>query len=165
MLDGNLLGEHVRVVSGNVLVGESIGKEGYLNFYDDQITVIAEGDKERFFLTDGWLAPIANRLSFHRAFGLLSFLNGKKKEYKLDSSLNGEVRPFVQTGEFEKVLPMDIYPIYLLKAIMAEDYDEMEALGIYELAEEDLALCEFIDVSKTKVQEVLRDGINLLMTS
>lgn len=164
-LDGNLEDDHCRVISGNVLTGESIGREGYLGFYDDLITVIPEGDKERFFLTSGWLGLIANRLSFHRAFGLVSFLNGKNKKYKLDTNVNGEERPFVQTGAFEKVVPMDLYPVYLLKAIMAEDFDEMEALGIYEVAEEDLALCEFIDVSKMPVQKILRQGIDLMMES
>jgi Na+-transporting NADH:ubiquinone oxidoreductase subunit A len=162
----NNIGEgESRVISGNVLTGESIGSEGYLNFYDDQITVIPEGNKERFFLSSGWLGVIASRLSFHRAFGLISFLSGKEKQYNLDSNLNGEVRPFVQTGTFERVLPMDIYPVYLLKAILAEDYDEMVALGIFELAEEDLALCEFVDVSKMPVQKILREGIDLLMES
>ncbi len=164
-LRDNLKEGNTRVISGNVLTGESIGQEGYLGFYDDLITVIPEGDEERFFLTTGWLGPIMSRLSFHRAWGLMSFLNGGKKKYDLDTNLNGEERPFVQTGAFEKVLPMDIYPVYLLKAIMAEDYDEMEALGIYELAEEDLSLCEFIDVSKMPVQSILREGIQLMMES
>ena len=164
-LRNRLKNEKSRIISGNVLTGESIGQEGYLNFYDDQITAIPEGDKERFFLTTGWLAPVASRLSYHRAFGLMSFLFGKSKQYTLDTNVNGELRPFVQTGSFEQVLPMDIYPVYLLKAIMAEDYDDMVALGIYELAEEDLALCEFIDVSKMPVQKILREGIDLLMES
>ena len=110
----------------------------------------------------GWIKPVSKILSFHRAFGLLSFLNGKK-EYNLDTNINGELRAFVQTGEFEKVLPMDILPTYLFKAILAEDYDEMEELGIYELLEEDVALCEFIDVSKNVLQKMLRKGLNLLI--
>jgi len=157
----NLNEEHVRVISGNVLTGEKIPKEGYLGYYDNQITVIPEGDKPRFFLTDGWMAPVANRLSFHRALGLLSFLN-PKKEYALDTSTNGEDRAFVMTGAFEKVMPMDVYPTHLIKAIMAEDYDEMEALGIYEVVEEDLALCEFIDVSKHPIQSIVRKGLDLM---
>ncbi|MEH0154133.1 Na(+)-translocating NADH-quinone reductase subunit A [Limibacter armeniacum] len=153
---------HVRIISGNVLTGESVGKDGYLGYYDQLVTVLPEGDKPRFFLTDGWLGFITDRLSFHRAFGLLG---GKNKTYKLDTSLNGEERAFVMTGAFEKVLPMDIYPTYLLKAIMAGDYEEMEALGIYEVAEEDLALCEFIDVSKHDVQAMIREGIEMLRLS
>lgn len=160
-LTNNLNDEHVRVISGNVLTGEHIEKDGHLGYYDHQITVIPEGDRPRFFLTDGWLAPTANRLSFHKALGLLSFLTPKKK-FKLDSSTNGEERAFVMSGVFRQVTPMDIYPTYLIKAIMANDYDEIEALGIYEVIEEDLALCEFIDVSKHNIQSLIRDGINLI---
>ncbi len=161
-IEKNLNEDHVRIISGNVLTGQKIEADGYLGFYDHMITVIPEGDKPRFFATEGWFAPTFNRLSFHRSLGLLSFLNGKNKEYALDSSTNGEERAFVMTGAFEKVLPMDILPTYLIKAIMAEDFDEMEALGIYEVAEEDFALCEFIDVSKHNVQELIRKGIELM---
>lgn len=163
-LKNNLKSDHVRVISGNVLTGTAIDKDGHIGYYDHMITVIPEGDKPRFFLTDGWLAPTTKRLSFHRALGLLSFLN-PKKEYSLDTSTNGELRAFVMTGAFEDVTPMDILPTHLLKAIMAEDYDEMEELGIYEVIEEDLALCEFIDVSKNNVQSMLRDGLTLLQES
>jgi len=161
LLKNNLNSEHIRVISGNVLTGKKISKNSYLGYYDHQITVIPEGDRPRFFLSDGWLAPTASRLSFHKALGLLSFLN-PKKEFKLDSSMNGEERAFVVTGAFEKVVPMDILPTYLIKAIMAGDYDEMEALGIYEVIEEDLALCEFIDVSKHDIQSLVREGIDLI---
>jgi len=162
VLANNLNEDHVRVISGNVLTGEKIAPDGYMGFYDLVLTVIPEGDRPRFFATEGWFAPTSKRLSFHRALGLLSFLNGKSKEYVLDTSTNGEERAFVMTGAFEKVLPMDILPTYLLKAIMAEDYDEMEALGIYEVAEEDLALCEFIDVSKHDIQALVRKGLDLM---
>ena len=104
-------------------------------------------------------------MSFQKAFGLLSFLNGSKKEYVLNSNINGEKRAFVQSGVMEKVLPMDIYPIYLLKAILTEDYDSMEALGIYEVVEEDFALCEFVDVSKNDVQKIIRQGLDLMQNS
>ncbi len=160
-VEGNLVSDHVRYISGNVLTGEKIESKGYLGFYDHQVTVLPEGDKPRFFLTEGWLAPVANRLSFHRALGLLSFLN-PKKAYKLDTSLNGEERAFVMTGAFEQVVPMDILPMHLVKAIMAHDYDEMEALGIYEVVEEDLALCEFIAVSKQPIQQIIREGLDLM---
>jgi Na+-transporting NADH:ubiquinone oxidoreductase subunit A len=159
----NLNSEHVRIISGNALTGERIKEDGYLGYYDNMLTVLPEGDRYKFFLTEGWFSPQINRLSAHRALLLFSFLNGKKKEYKLDTNMNGEERAFVQTGMFEKVVPMDIYPVYLLKAIMAEDYDEMEALGIFEVIEEDLALCEFVDVSKMNVQKIVRDGINLML--
>jgi Na+-transporting NADH:ubiquinone oxidoreductase subunit A len=160
-LKNNLKQQHVRVISGNVLTGEAIDADGYLNYYDHLLTVIPEGDKPRFFLSDGWLAPTASRLSFHRALGLLSFLN-PKKEFVLDTSTNGEERAFVMSGAFEEVVPMDILPTHLIKAILAEDFDDMEALGIYEVVEEDLALCEFIDVSKHEIQALVRKGLSLL---
>lgn len=158
---GNLKSGHVRVISGNVLTGEKINLEGYLGFYHNQITVIPEGDYYEFL---GWAKPTTTKLSYHRALGLLSFLT-PKKEFVLDSNARGEERAFVQTGVFESVTPMDILPIYLLKAIMAEDFDEMEELGIYEVVEEDLALCEFVDVSKHPVQELVRKGIELIQYS
>ncbi|MCK6618227.1 MAG: Na(+)-translocating NADH-quinone reductase subunit A [Cyclobacteriaceae bacterium] len=160
-LDNNLKQNHVRVVSGNVLTGTSIGPEGYIGFFDHLVTVIPEGDYYEFL---GWIKPTVNKISFQRAFGLLSFLT-PKKEFVADSNTRGEPRAFVQTGVFEKVTPMDILPTYLIKAIIAEDYDEMEALGIYEVIEEDLALCEFVDVSKHNVQEILREGIDLIRNS
>ncbi|MDR7131152.1 Na+-transporting NADH:ubiquinone oxidoreductase subunit A [Algoriphagus sp. 4150] len=157
---GNLNSGHVRVISGNVLTGEKIALEGYLGYYHNQITVIPEGDYYEFM---GWAKP-TTRLSYHRALGLLSFLT-PKKEFVLDSNGRGEERAFVQTGVFESVTPMDILPVYLLKAIMAEDFDEIEELGIYEIVEEDLALCEFVDVSKHPVQELVRKGIELIQYS
>ena len=158
ILNGNIKNDDSRVISGNILTGTSISSNGYLGFYDNMITVIPEGNHYDFL---GWIKPVFNKLSFHRAFGLFSFLNSKKK-YILDTNTNGELRAFVQTGEFEKVLPMDILPTYLFKSILANDYDEMEELGIYELIEEDVALCEFIDVSKNDLQSLLRKGLNLL---
>lgn len=159
MVEGNLKQPHVRFISGNPLTGERIPDQGYLGFYDHLLSVLPEGDHSLFL---GWLMPKKNTLSFHRAWGLFSFLNGKNKEYVLDTNTNGEPRAFVQTGSFEQVMPMDIYPTYLIKAIMAEDFDNMEALGIYEVVEEDLALCEYIDVSKHELQEILREGLELM---
>ena len=161
LVDGTVSDGNVRFISGNVLTGEHINSTGYLGFYHNQLTVIPEGDYYEMF---GWILPTTKKLSFHRAFGLLSFLN-PKKEYVLDTNTRGQERAFVQTGTFEKVTPMDILPTYLLKAIMAEDYDEMEELGIYEVIEEDLALCEFVDVSKHDVQAIVRDGLNLIKNS
>lgn len=159
MIKDNISGDHVRYISGNVLTGERIDESGYIGFYDAQVTVVPEGDFEELL---GWIKPTTSKLSFHRAIGLLSFMN-KSKEYVLNTNTNGEERAFVMTGEFEKVLPMDVLPTYLFKAIMAEDFDEMEALGIFELIEEDVALCEFIDVSKHELQAILRKGINLMI--
>ena len=164
-LENNLKQDNVRVISGNVLTGTKIEKDGYLGYYDQMISVIPEGNDHIFM---GSFAPDKKRLSFHRALGLLSFLDmfvDKKPEYVLNTNINGEHRNFVDTGSFEAVLPMDIYPTYLLKAIMAEDYENMEALGILELAEEDLALCEFIDPSKHEIQSILRKGIELMRNS
>lgn len=161
IVDGRLSNNHVRIVSGNVLTGEKVDEEGYLGFYHHQVTVIPEGDQPEFL---GWILPGANKLSFHRAIGLFSFLM-PKKEFRLDTNMNGQHRAFVQSGVFEKVTPMDIYPTYLLKSIMAEDYDGMEQLGIYEVIEEDLALCEYVDVSKHNVQEIIREGLDLLQNS
>ncbi|MFT5642162.1 MAG: Na+-transporting NADH:ubiquinone oxidoreductase subunit A [Cyclobacteriaceae bacterium] len=150
-----------RFISGNVLTGENIGKEGYIGHFSSQITVIPEGEYEEFL---GWLKPSTSKLSFHKALGLLSFLNNKK-EYVVDTNTHGEERPFVVSGSFEKVLPMDILPTYLFKAIVANDYDEVESLGIFELLEEDVALCEFIDPSKNELQKLLREGIELIQNS
>lgn len=160
-LHNNLKSEHVRVISGNVLTGYRIDKEAHIGFFDHLVSVIPEGDYYEFM---GWINPSAKKLSKSRAWGLLSFFN-YKKEFVVDSNMHGEPRAFVQTGVFEQVTPMDVLPTHLLKAIISEDYDEMEALGIYEVIEEDLALCEFVDVSKHNVQEILREGIDLMLNS
>lgn len=161
-LNENLTNEHVRIISGNVLTGEKIARDGYLGFYDNLVSVAPEGDEYEFL---GWMLPSRKKLSFHKTLGLLSFMNSKKTEYVIDTNTKGEPRAFVQTGEFEKVTPMDILPTYLIKAILADDFDEMEALGIYEVIEEDLALCEFIDVSKHHIQAIVRDGLELMQYS
>lgn len=157
----NLKSENVRFISGNVLTGTKIDDDGHLGHFDHLLTVIEEGDKPEAF---GWVLPQFNKPSFHRAFGLMAFL-APGKSFRVDTNTNGEPRPFVQTNVFERVTPMDVLPTYLLKAILAEDYDEMEALGIYEVIEEDLALCEFVDVSKHDVQAILREGLDLIQFS
>ncbi len=162
LLADNVSEDNVRVISGDVLTGQTIANDGYIGFYDNEICVIPEGNEAEFF---GWILPTAKKLSFHRAIGLMSFMGGKKKEYEINTNLKGEERAFVQSGAFEKVVPMDIYPTYLIKAILAQDYEEMEALGIYEIAEEDFALCEFIDVSKNDIQNIVREGIEMLRLS
>lgn len=156
----NVEGDNNRFVSGNVLTGEAVGENGYLGFHHSQVTVLPEGDEEEFL---GWLKPTTKKLSFHKSIGLFSFLN--KKEFMVDTNTHGEERGFVMTGAFEKVMPMDVLPTYLFKAILANDYDEIEALGIFELLEEDVALCEFIDVSKNDLQHILREGIELIRNS
>ncbi len=161
LMANGIKSDHVRVISGNVLTGEKINKDGYLGFYHHQISVIPEGDYHEFL---GWILPSPNKLSFSRAFGLLSFLQ-PKKEYVLDTNMHGQHRAFVQSGVFERVTPMDILPVHLIKSILAEDFDGMEQLGIYEVIEEDLALCEFVDVSKHDVQNIVREGLDLIQNS
>lgn len=145
-----------RIISGNVLTGQEIPEDGYLGFYDSQITVIPEGNEPEFM---GWLTPGLNKFSMSRSF--FSWLTPNKK-YELNTNLHGEERPFVVTGEYEKVFPMDIYPVHLLKAILIEDIELMENLGIYEVVEEDFALCEFICTSKIESQDIIRRGLDLI---
>lgn len=157
----NVAAENVRYISGNALTGANVGKDGYLGFYDHQVTVLPEGNDYEFI---GWITPGANKLSVQRAWGLFSFLT-PNKEFKLNTNTHGEPRAMVQTGVWEQLVPMDILPGHLIKSILAEDIDEMEALGIYEVIEEDLALCEFADVSKHNVQGILREGLELIRLS
>ncbi|MDX1627226.1 MAG: Na(+)-translocating NADH-quinone reductase subunit A [Fulvivirga sp.] len=161
IVENNIEGSNVRYISGNVLTGEKIESDGHIRYFDNLVTVIPEGDQYELF---GWIKPTTNKLSFQRAFGLLSFLN-PNKEFVVDTNTKGEPRAFVQTGVFEQVMPMDILPTYLFKAILAEDFDDMEALGIYEIIEEDVALCEFVDVSKHDIQAIVREGIDLMQYS
>ena len=150
-------GDSVRIISGNVLTGKKVAADGFVSATANQITVIPEGDKYEML---GWIAPRFGKFSVSRSY--FSWLC-PKKQYKLDTNLNGGVRPFVVTGLFEEYLPMDIYPMYLFKAIIANDIDKMENLGIYEIVEEDVALCEFVDPSKMELQALVRDGINLMI--
>lgn len=150
-------GDRVRIISGNVLTGVKTADDGFLSFYANQVTVIPEGDKYELL---GWAMPRCNKFSVSRAY--FSWLC-PKKAYNLDTNLNGGERPFVVTGLYEQYLPMDIYPMYLLKACLAGDIDKMENLGIYEVVEEDFALCEFVDPSKIEIQQIIRDGINLMI--
>ncbi|KAB2869171.1 MAG: NADH:ubiquinone reductase (Na(+)-transporting) subunit A, partial [Bacteroidales bacterium] len=148
--------EH-RFISGNVLTGTKVETIGFLGFYDNMVTVIPEGKHHEFF---GWMAPGFNKYSATRTF-LAKLIPGKS--FKLDTNINGGERAYVLTGQYEKVLPMDIYPVYLIKAIMTNDIDKMEQLGIYEVVEEDLALCEYVCTSKTEVQDILRKGIDTMI--
>ncbi len=150
-------GDSVRYISGNVLTGVKSSADGFLSFYANMVTVIPEGDKYELL---GWAMPRFHRFSVSKSY--FSWLCPSKK-YKLDTNLNGGERAFVVTGLYEKYLPMDIYPMHLLKGIMAGDIDAMENLGIYEVVEEDFALCEFVDPSKTEMQELIRKGINIMI--
>ena len=152
----NIKPGHSRFISGNVLTGSKIESDGYIGFYDSMVSVIPEGDYFEFF---GWMKPGLDKFSFSRTFA--SRLR-PGKIFRLDTNMHGGHRAFVMTGQYEKVLPMDIYPMQLLKAILAEDIDMMENLGIYEVAEEDFALCEFICPSKMEIQSILRQGLDIM---
>lgn len=159
LIKDNLEQENVRVISGNALTGENVGKTGYLGFYHSQVTVLPEGDDYKFFLTKGWLGPGFDKFSSHLLFPTWLF---KNKKYRLDTNMNGEERGFVVTGEMEKVLPFDILPMQLIKAVMTDDIDAMENLGIYEIAPEDFALCEYVCTSKIEIQENIRKGLDVI---
>ncbi len=153
LIDGNLSERPVRLISGNVLSGSRIQPDGFLGWFDEQFTVIEEGEQPEFL---GWLYPSYPRPSLSRTF--LSYL-APNRQYRANSNQHGEERAFVMTGEYEKVLPMDLYPQHLLKAILCRDFEQTEGLGIYEVVEEDLALCEFVCTSKQPVQRILREGL------
>lgn len=146
-----------RIISGDVLTGTKVNADDFLGFFDSQITVIPEGDDYEFM---GWANPGFNKFTAGKTFLSKIF---PKKSYVLNANLHGGERAFVLSGEYEKFLPMDILPVYLLKAILANDIDKMEQLGIYEIIEEDLALCEYACTSKVKVQDIVRQGINLMV--
>ena len=149
---------NARIISGNVLSGKKIKHDGNLGYYNNVITVIPEGDDYDFF---GWNRPIFDKISTSRAF-TFSWLNPKKK-YDLNTNTNGEHRAFVTTGTYEEVFPLDIFPMQILKACKYKDLDEMEALGMYEVAPEDFALTEFVCVSKQPHQKIIRDGLDLML--
>ena len=153
----NIDEDNARIISGNVLSGTQVDTDGFLGYYDNQITAIPEGDDYDFF---GWNRPIFDKISTSRAL-TFSWLLPKKK-YDLNTNTNGEHRAFVVTGSYEEVFSLDIYPLQLLKAFMVKDLDEMEALGGYEVAPEDFALTEFICVSKQPHQQIIREGLDLM---
>lgn len=159
ILGGKVLDNgHIRMISGNVLTGTKVGMDSYLGAYDCQVTVIPEGDDVHEFL--GWGVPGFGKYSVSHSY--LTWLIGKGKEYVIDARIKGGKRAMIMSNEYDKVFPMDIMPEYLLKAIIAFDIDKMENLGIYEVAPEDFALCEFVDTSKIELQRIVRDGLNLL---
>jgi Na+-transporting NADH:ubiquinone oxidoreductase subunit A len=157
---GRLNSGDIRIISGNVLTGKQISENSFIGFYDQQITVIPEGKDPRFFLTKGWLGPGFDKFSLSRAFP--TWLIGKK-EYALDTNQNGEERAFVFSGQYEEVFPFDIYPVHLVKSIIVNDIEQMENLGIYEVAPEDFALCEYVCTSKIPVQKIVREGLDAIM--
>ncbi len=159
LIKGHVKDGKLRVVSGNLLTGTNVGKDGHLGFFDSTVSVIPEGDHPKFFITEGWAGAGLNKHSANRSY--FSWLMPGKK-YRLDTNTNGERRAYVTTGEYENVFPMDIYPQHLVKAVMIGDIELMENLGIYEVDDEDFALCEYVCTSKTPVQQVIREGLALI---
>ena len=147
----------VRIINGNVLTGKPTTKEGYLGAHSSEITIIPEGNDADEML--GWIMPRLKQFSVNRSY--FSWLCGKK-DYALDARVKGGERKIIMSGEYDKVLPMDIYGEYLIKAIISGDIDRQEALGIYEVSPEDFALAEFVDSSKLELQRIVREGLNIL---
>lgn len=158
IVEGKLNGDNNRIISGNVLTGSTKNLKENLGYYDNVITVVPEGNDYELF---GWTMPVFNKLSISRAI-TFSWLFPNKK-YSLNTNTNGEHRAFVTTGNYEEVFPLDIYPMQILKACMYKDLDEMEQLGMYEVAPEDFALTEFVCVSKQPHQEIIRKGLDLML--
>lgn len=150
-------GRNLRYINGNVLTGKQTKANGFLGAHATSLTVIPEGDDQHEFL--GFIMPRTNQFSVSRSY--FSWLCGKK-EYTLDARIKGSERHMIMSGEYDKVFPMSIYPEYLIKAIIAGDIDRMEALGIYEVAPEDFAVCEFVDSSKLELQRIVRQGLDML---
>lgn len=159
LLDGRVKGDAtVRIINGNPLTGTVTTPEGFLGAHTSEVTVIPEGDKADEML--GWIMPRMKQFSVSRSY--FSWLFGKKKEYKLDARVKGGERHIIMSGEYDSVLPMDIYGEYLIKAIITGDIDKMEQLGIYEVSPEDFALAEFVDSSKLELQRIVREGLDML---
>ncbi len=159
LLSGRLSsGKVLRIINGNVLTGKVVAADGFLSAKANEITVIPEGSDVNEML--GWIMPRVNQYSTSHSY--FSWLLGKKKEYTLDARVKGGERHMIMSNEYDKVFPMDILPEYLVKAIIAGDIDRMEALGIYEVAPEDFALCEFVDSSKLELQRIVRQGLDAL---
>ena len=156
--DAGVDSDNFRIISGNVLTGRKVNPDGFLGYYNNTVSLLPEGDDYDLF---GWTKPVFNKVSISRAL-TFSWLN-KNKVYDLDTNTNGEHRAFVLTGKYEEVFPLDIFPMQILKACMYNDLDEMEALGMYEVAPEDFALTEFVCVSKQPHQDIIRKGLDLML--
>jgi len=157
LLSNAIKGSNPRIINGNVLTGKVTTKKGYLGAHSSEITVIPEGSDANEFA--GWIMPRTKQFSTNRSY--FSWLFGKKK-YSLDARVKGSERHMIMSGEYDKVLPMDIFGEYLIKAIIAGDIDKMEQLGIYEVSPEDFALAEFVDSSKLELQRIVRQGLDIL---
>ncbi|MDR1527414.1 MAG: Na(+)-translocating NADH-quinone reductase subunit A [Dysgonamonadaceae bacterium] len=152
--------EHIalRYISGNVLTGKRIASDGSLHAGDNQVTVIPEGDETHEVL--GWAMPRPGQFSVSRTYPAFLLERLTKKKYEMDARIKGGRRAMIMSNEWEKVFPMDILPEFLVRAILAQDIDKMENLGIYEVAPEDFALCEFVDTSKMELQKIVREGLD-----
>ena len=148
----------VRVIGGDALSGENLGADGFLGFFQDQITLLREGREREWF---GWAKPFRPKVH-STSWCYFSWLTPNKK-YDMDTNLHGGQRAFVETKCFEDVTPMDIFPIYLIKACLAGDIEKMEKFGIYEVLPEDLALCDYVDPSKNEIQDIIQKGIDLMI--
>lgn len=158
LLTGNIDTEkNNRIISGNVLTGVKVSNDSHLRYPYRQITVIPEGSDVDEFL--GWASLSTKKMSVNRSF-LGHFF--KNKKFAPDARILGSKRAMIMSGEYDKVLPMDILAEYLLKAIISRNIDDMEKLGIYEIAPEDMALCEYVDTSKIEIQKIVRDGLDYL---
>jgi Na+-transporting NADH:ubiquinone oxidoreductase subunit A len=154
--EGSLTQDHVRIITGNIFRGRKIPESGYMGFYNRTLTVIPESKERNLF---GWLTPGLDQESFSRTFLSRYF---PRKEYIKDTRLHGGKRAFIQTGDYEKVLPMDIYPAYLVKSIMAGEIEDMIGLGLLEVDDEDFALCTYICPSKIDFGDYIRRGLDML---
>ena len=154
------LADGLRIISGDILSGQTAGQDGYLGFFHNQVTLIKEGTGKELL---GWMRPLRlNQFSADRTY--FSWLLARGRKYDMDTNLHGGPRAFVMSdGYYSKVLPMDLYPLYLIKACIAGDIEKMEQFGIYEVLPEDLALCEYIDPSKNYIQDIIAKGIDLML--
>ncbi len=149
---------HLRIIDGNPLTGRQASADDCLGAHTSEVTVIPEGDDKDEML--GWIMPRTGDFSVSRSY--LSWLLGKHRQYDLDARVKGGERHMIMSGEYDKVLPMDIYAEYLIKAIIAGDIDKQEQLGIYEVSPEDFAVAEFVDSSKLELQKIVRQGLDIL---
>ncbi|MCR4860463.1 MAG: Na(+)-translocating NADH-quinone reductase subunit A [Bacteroidales bacterium] len=157
---GNTPAETLRIISGDPLSGNTAGADGYLGFFDNQVTVLHEGTEQELL---GWINPIrSHQFSADRSY--FAWLMPKSKKYAIDTNLHGGPRAFLMNdGYYSRVLPMDIYPVFLAKACLAGEIEKMERFGIYEVLPEDLATCEFVDPSKNNIQAMIEQGIDLML--
>jgi Na+-transporting NADH:ubiquinone oxidoreductase subunit A len=150
-------GSELRYINGDVLSGKTVSSNGFLGFYNNNLSILREGNNYKLF---GWIPFINNKTPsiYKTSFSWLS--NGKPKEY--DTNLNGEERAFVATGEMESVFPMDVYPMQLIKECLIGDIEKMEKLGIYEVSPEDFGLIDYSSSSKIEAQSIIREGLDYL---